>query len=67
MVKRVVFGEITSERVRALKDVNNREFLFLGILAFVVILFGVWPDPLVEVMHESVRNLIQHLSVSKLG
>jgi len=38
----------------------------LGVLAIVVVLFGVWPDPLVSVMHTSVDNLVQHISVSKL-
>ena len=66
MVKRVVFGEVTNEQVAALKDINNREFLILGLLSFAILLVGLWPDPLVEVMHESVRNLLQHIAVSKL-
>jgi NADH-quinone oxidoreductase subunit M len=32
----------------------------------VVLLFGLWPAPLVEVMHASVDNLLIHLSASKL-
>ncbi len=67
MVKRVVFGEIANDNVRELKEINNREFLILSILAFAILFVGIWPDPLVEVMHESVKNLIQHISISKLG
>ena len=66
MVKRVVFGEVSSDGVASLKDVNTREFLMLGALAFVVLLFGVWPDPIVSVMNTSVDNLVQHIAVSKL-
>ncbi len=66
MVKRVVFGEVANENVAKLKDINRREFAMLGVLAIVVVLFGVWPDPLVSVMHTSVDNLVQHISVSKL-
>ncbi|MCU7854875.1 MAG: NADH-quinone oxidoreductase subunit M, partial [Candidatus Thiodiazotropha sp. (ex Lucinoma borealis)] len=66
MVKRVIFGEVTNEGVATLKDMNNREFIVLGTLAAAVLLLGLWPAPLVEVMDASVNNLLQHISVSKL-
>ncbi len=66
LVKRVIFGEVANDGVAALEDINTREALFLGVLAAVVLGLGVWPDPLVSVMHESVENLVQHISVSKL-
>lgn len=66
LVKRVVFGEITNEKVGEMQDLNRREFIVLGSLAFTVLLFGVWPDPLVEVMHPTIDNLLQHIVVSKL-
>jgi NADH-quinone oxidoreductase subunit M len=66
LVKRVIFGEVGNEGVAELKDINQREFIVLGTLAVVVLLFGIWPDPLVAVMHASVDNLIQHITVSKL-
>jgi NADH-quinone oxidoreductase subunit M len=66
LVKRVLFGEIANDNVAKLEDINRREFLVLGILAFVVLLLGVWPAPLLEVMHATVDNLIQHIAVSKL-
>jgi NADH-quinone oxidoreductase subunit M len=31
-----------------------------------VLLFGVWPNPMVEVMHATVDNLVNHITVSKL-
>ena len=66
MVKRVVFGEIANDNVKQLEDITSREFLILASLAAVVLLFGLWPAPLVEVMHASVDHLLAHLSVSKL-
>ena len=66
MVKRVIFGDIANDNVRALTDINRREFLFLGILAIAVLALGLWPDPLVEVMHPTIENLIQHITVSKI-
>jgi NADH-quinone oxidoreductase subunit M len=66
MVKRVVFGDVANAGVAALKDINGREYLILGTLAVAVLLLGLWPAPLVEVMDASIANLLQHISVSKL-
>ena len=66
MVKRVVFGDIANDNVAALKDVNGREFFILGTLAVAVLVLGVWPDPLVDVMHVTIDNLLQHITQSKL-
>ena len=66
MVKRVVFGVITNKDVLQLEDLNRSEFAMLGILAFAVLLFGCWPDPLLEVMHTSVENLVQLATLSKI-
>ena len=66
MIKRVVFGEVASEKVAALKDINRREFFILGVLAIAVLLVGLWPAPLLEVMHATVDHLVQQVSQSKL-
>jgi NADH-quinone oxidoreductase subunit M len=66
MVKRVVFGEVANDHVAALKDINNREFLVLGLLAVSVLAMGLYPFPFTEVMHASVDNLLKHVAVSKL-
>ena len=66
MVKRVVYGKVTSEAVAALEDVNAREIVFLALLTGLVLWVGVWPNPILDVMHATVDNLLQHLSVSKL-
>ncbi len=66
MVKRVVFGKITNEKVAEMSDVTGREFFILGTLAVAVLALGVWPDPLVDVMHVTIDNLLQHIAQSKL-
>nr|MDJ0891652.1 proton-conducting transporter membrane subunit [Gammaproteobacteria bacterium] len=66
MYKRVIYGKVANEGVASLKDINARELLILGTLAAVVLLFGVWPAPILEVMHPSVENLLQHVVQSKL-
>ncbi len=66
MVKRVIFGDVKNEKVAALKDINAREGLVLGSLAFFTLLIGIWPAPLVDVMHATVDNLLQQAITSKL-
>jgi len=66
MVKRVFYGEIANEGVRALKDLNSRELTIMTILAIAVLALGLWPAPVVDVMHATVENFLQHISVSKL-
>jgi NADH-quinone oxidoreductase subunit M len=66
MVKRVVFGAVEKKEVADLRDIELRETFFLSLLALCVLVIGVWPFPLLEVMHVSVENLLQHTAVSKL-
>jgi len=67
LVKRVIFGEIANDKVAALKDLNGREFFVLSVLAAAVLLFGLWPAPLLDVMRASTQHLAQQLLVSKIA
>ncbi|MCG6939549.1 MAG: NADH-quinone oxidoreductase subunit M [Gammaproteobacteria bacterium] len=66
MVKRVFYGEVVNENVAALQDINSREFIIMALLAIAVLALGLWPAPVVDVMHASVENFLQHIAVSKL-
>ncbi|XLZ70636.1 NADH-quinone oxidoreductase subunit M [Massilia sp. SR12] len=66
MAKRVIFGAITNPHVEELTDVNNREFLMLGILAIAVLFMGLYPAPFTDVMQVSVADLLEHVKQSKL-
>lgn len=66
MVKRVFFGEIANQQVAELQDITGRELFMLASLAVIILLIGVWPDPLLQVMHASVDNLLVQLSQSKI-
>jgi NADH-quinone oxidoreductase subunit M len=66
MVKRVYFGDVANDNVRTLTDLDRREFWMLGVLAAAVLWMGVYPRPFTDVMHQSVVELLQHVSQSKL-
>ena len=66
MVKRVYFGDIANDHVRALTDINGREFLMLSLLALAVLWMGLYPRPFTDVMHASVVELLKHVALSKI-
>ena len=66
MVKRVIFGEVSNNNVAELQDLNQREFMMLAVLAIIVLGIGLWPAPLIDVMHASVEHLLTQVLQSKL-
>jgi len=66
MIKRVLYGEVANENVAELKDLNSREFIVLAILAVSVLLVGLWPAPLVDMMNTTIEQLMQQIGQSKL-
>jgi NADH-quinone oxidoreductase subunit M len=66
MYKRVIFGEVGNAHVAELTDLNRREFWMLGAVALAVLAMGVWPRPLIDVMHTSVADLLTTVAKSKL-
>ncbi len=66
LVKRVLWGEITNPHVAEMKDINGRETLVLGAFAALVLIIGIWPEPLVHLMGSSVDQLVQLLAIHKV-
>jgi NADH-quinone oxidoreductase subunit M len=66
MVKRVIYGEVANDNVAKLVDLNRREFIVLGVLAVAVLLVGVWPSPLIDMMNVTIEQLVERLGQSKL-
>ncbi|HRP20046.1 MAG TPA: NADH-quinone oxidoreductase subunit M [Alicycliphilus sp.] len=67
MYKRVYLGPVTNDNVRAMTDLNGREFLVLGVLAIAVLYMGIYPKPFTDVMDVSVAELLKHVAQTKLN
>jgi NADH-quinone oxidoreductase subunit M len=67
MYKRVFFGAVGNEHVKALADVSRREFWMLMMLAIAVLWMGLYPKPFTDVMQVSVADLLKHVAQSKLN
>jgi len=52
----VVFGEITNDKVKVLKDMNYSEFITLMPLLILVILLGVYPNIILDTISTSVEK-----------
>ena len=64
LTKRVIFGEITNEKIKNFKDTNKLEIFMLTTLASLVIFFGFYPAPLIETLDVSVNNLLMNYEQS---
>lgn len=66
MYKRVFYGEVTSDQVASLKDVDWLEWSVLMMLVLAIFLIGFYPESLLRVMHASIDHLVQLSLQSKL-
>jgi NADH-quinone oxidoreductase subunit M len=66
LVKRVIFGEVANPQVAKMQDLNPRELLVLGVLALAVLLLGIWPAPMLNMMEASVQHLLHQMLASKI-
>ena len=60
LAKRVIFGEIKNTNIKNLKDVNISELSVLGLLALATIVFGFYPEILLDSISVSVNELINN-------
>jgi len=61
MYKRVVFGRVINNSIAALKDLDINEKLVFLLVGSVIILFGIWPNPLLDVLRGSSQHLATQL------
>jgi len=66
MYKRVIFGAVANTKIANLQDIHGLELLSFALLGLMVLLFGVYPAPILNILHESVGHLLSLSSVSKL-
>ncbi|HFL8824440.1 MAG TPA: NADH-quinone oxidoreductase subunit M [Candidatus Azoamicus sp. OHIO1] len=66
MYKRVVFGSAVFKDVIALYDIRFDEKLVLIFLTFAVLLFGIWPAPLLDIMRSTIEHFVSQVMQSKV-
>ncbi|GAB0055894.1 NADH-quinone oxidoreductase subunit M [Candidatus Magnetaquicoccaceae bacterium FCR-1] len=67
MFKRVVFGPIANDEVRAMKDLSMREVMLFAPLLVLVFWIGFYPAPFLNLFHASVEHLLIQAAAVKTG
>ena len=63
LYKRVIFGKITNSEIKIMPDLNKTEIYIFSSLAFLILFFGVYPEPLFNTIDISVNNLIENYQI----
>ena len=58
LYKRIIFGEIVNQEVKAMVDLKRFEILILFSLVIPIIFFGFYPEPLMNSIEASVENVL---------
>ena len=59
LYRRVIFGNLTNKKLLQIPDLDNSEKFILWCLAIPVLFFGFYPEPLINTIEISVKDLIE--------
>jgi NADH-quinone oxidoreductase subunit M len=60
LYKRVIFGKMASSEIKEMADLNKTEIYIFASLVFLILFFGIYPEPLFNTIDISVSNLIDN-------
>jgi NADH-quinone oxidoreductase subunit M len=60
LYRQIIFGTLDNPKLAKIADLNYREIIILGPLVVLTILFGVLPNPILEMSAASVAQLVEH-------
>jgi NADH-quinone oxidoreductase subunit M len=66
MYRRVFYGEIANEDVRQLQDIHGINIVVFALLAGSILLIGIYPNALLNVVHASAGHLVTLTTQSRL-
>ncbi|MFC5385597.1 NADH-quinone oxidoreductase subunit M [Aquamicrobium segne] len=64
LYRRVVFGALTKDSLKAMLDLSLREKLVIYPLLVLTIFYGIYPAPILDVTAESVKALLENVNTS---
>jgi len=62
MYQRVLFGPVTNEKNRGMKDLSPREFWTLAPVIALIVWIGVYPNPFLRKLDVSVSELMERVN-----
>lgn len=67
LYRRVVFGALTKKNLQMIVDLSPREVAVFAPLILLALWLGLYPMPVLDVMHASVSNLVEQLDLALAG
>jgi NADH-quinone oxidoreductase subunit M len=64
LYRRIIFGELTKESLKKIKDMSGREIAVFAPLVIVTIWMGIYPISFLDFMHASVDNLVSNVQLA---
>ncbi|MDF2809065.1 MAG: proton-translocating NADH-quinone oxidoreductase, chain, partial [Microvirga sp.] len=64
LYRRVIFGALEKESLKGILDINRREMATLFPLVFFTILFGVWPQPILDACNVAVQAIVARADIA---
>ena len=64
MYRRVIFGELLKDDLKEILDLDFRELCIFTPLIILVFWMGIWPQPFLDVMDVSVKNLLENYQLA---
>ena len=61
---RVVFGKIINSDIKKMEDLNKPEIYIMISLAFLIMIFGIYPEPLLNTINVTISNLIENYQIN---
>jgi len=61
---RVIFGKIINPDIKKMEDLNKPEIYIMLSLAFLIMLFGIYPDFLLNTINVTIINLIENYQIN---
>jgi NADH-quinone oxidoreductase subunit M len=65
LYRRVIFGALTKDSLKKIRDLSPREIAVFAPLVVLVFWMGLYPAPFLEVMHVSVSNLLERVETAR--
>ena len=66
LYRRVIFGELTREILKAITDLNWREIGVFAPLIALALFLGIYPKPVLDVLHASVAHLMTQTQLARV-
>ena len=64
LYRRVIFGRVASAEIKKMIDLDRTELYIFASLAFLVLFFGFYPEPLFNTVDISINNLLENYQIN---